>query len=760
MKIKKIYKNNLINYCLFFLICLVFANAKVGELNPFLYAFFFAGLYVGINEKIFSIFALGASLLVMPTLQNFFITLTIVAVGVVVLYIHKLFKKSYYLPTNILTYIVSLVTFIYYNLTNIKFIVAYIILGVITLFVCVVVLQVVFIRKNCLKLTLDESICFMFFLTLIGLGLSNVYIYEFSIFNLFLSLVVFVSVAISNPTLTYCLVLSLSFGAALNNFSLLPVAEFMIVAMLASMFSMPHKLKIVLVSIVGNVVIQYLFVVQNFSLFYHTLPLILAGLAFISIPNKFLQNLSNLVYVKKSELSSRSVINTTRKNLRKRMSELSNVFLDMKQIHLNMVKKEMSKEEYISMLNREIMCSCCKQCLDKNRCTRSLGTDNKSDLQMLLEISINKGKITLLDIPASLSNRCAKVNQLIALVNRLSDEYKQYRRIIEDVNNVKILLADQMGAVSSLLLDIGKEIDTNVKFDVANENKIISKLLSNNVFCKEVLIYNEKNKNVTVELIAKNKNLNNAILEKIVSQTLKLPMAITKVLPLEETDLNSITLTKKSKYDCVFGLSSCNKSGEIECGDCHSIIRLNKNKFLLALCDGMGSGKNAHVMSAITLGLIENFYKVGFDNEIIVESVNKLLAVNNQESYSTLDVCVLDLDKCVADFIKVGAPFGVLKRESSIEIVKGGALPIGALDSITPVISKSVITIKDIIILATDGITDAFETEENLVEYISKLATNNPQTIADAILNEALHLNNMRAKDDMTVLVARTYLKN
>jgi len=216
MKIKKIYKNNLIKYCLIFLICLVFANAKVGELNPFLYAFFFAGLYVGINEKIFSIFALGASLLVMPTLQNFFITLTIVAVGVVVLYIHKLFKKSYYLPTNILTYIVSLVTFIYYNLTNIKFIVAYIILGVITLFVCVVVLQVVFIRKNCLKLTLDESICFMFFLTLIGLGLSNVYIYEFSIFNLFLSLVVFVSVAISNPTLTYCLVLSLSFGAGLR----------------------------------------------------------------------------------------------------------------------------------------------------------------------------------------------------------------------------------------------------------------------------------------------------------------------------------------------------------------------------------------------------------------------------------------------------------------------------------------------------------------------------------------------------------------
>ena len=61
--------------------------------------------------------------------------------------------------------------------------------------------------------------------------------------------------------------------------------------------------------------------------------------------------------------------------------------------------------------------------------------------------------------------------------------------------------------------------------------------------------------------------------------------------------------------------------------------------------------------------------------------------------------------------------------------------------------------------MATDGITDSFKTYEDFVEFVGGLATNNPQTIAEAILNEALHLNGMSAKDDMTVLVARTYLK-
>jgi len=161
----------------------------------------------------------------------------------------------------------------------------------------------------------------------------------------------------------------------------------------------------------------------------------------------------------------------------------------------------------------------------------------------------------------------------------------------------------------------------------------------------------------------------------------------------------------------------------------------------------------------MTLGLIESFYKVGFDNEIILESVNKLLAINNQETYSTLDVCLLDLEKEIADFIKVGAPVGFIKREASIEMVDGSALPIGALENITPATHKTTISTQDIVIMATDGIIDAFETYENVVEFVSGLATNNPQTIAETILNEALALNNMSAKDDMTVLVARTYLK-
>ena len=759
MKIKKINLNSVLKYFTLCFVSLILAQAKISGLSPFLFAFYFACIYVCVDEKLISAFTLIGVVTAGFDLENILVGVTVVAVGLIVFYIHKFAKKRIHLATIFISFLISNVTYGYYNFLQYEHLIAFLILGLVCLFVYITVLQVMFLRKNCFKLTLDESICFLFAISSIGLGLAPVYIFNFSLCRLFIAVALLICVAVGSQSLTYSTILSFSLGVALFDGSLIPVAEFVILALLASVFSMPNKFKILFMLIVGDLFVQYFFISQHMDIVYAILPIVIAAIIFVLLPNRFLNSLTDLVYVKKSEITSRNVINTTRKNIKKRMVELSNVFLDMKQIHMNMTKRELTKDELIAMLTREILSSSCKDCLDKNRCTRSLGLDNKSNLELLVEIAINKGKVTLLDVPSALTNRCSKINNLITLINRMIDEYRQYKSMMADVNNVKILMADQMGAVSRLLLDVGDEIDTNVRFDIARENKIISRLLSLNVQCKEVLLYTEKNEDISAVIVVKSEHSYNPIIEKVLTETLKVPMQITKITPLEESGFNSVQLRKKNKFDCIFGLASCNKAGNDESGDCHSIIRLGGNKFLLALCDGMGAGKAAHKMSAMTLGLIENFYKVGFDNDVILESVNKLLAINNHENYSTLDVCLIDLEKEIADFIKVGSPFGLIRRENNIDVVEGGALPIGALDSIAPSTFKTTISTKDIVILATDGVVDMFETSENMIEFVSQLASNNPQTIAETILNEALRLSGMSAKDDMTVLVARTYLK-
>ena len=61
-------------------------------------------------------------------------------------------------------------------------------------------------------------------------------------------------------------------------------------------------------------------------------------------------------------------------------------------------------------------------------------------------------------------------------------------------------------------------------------------------------------------------------------------MCVCDVRQSERVGLVCVNLKTAPMFDCVFGLASCNKSGNQECGDCHSIIRLSSNRFLLALC--------------------------------------------------------------------------------------------------------------------------------------------------------------------------------
>ena len=131
----------------------------------------------------------------------------------------------------------------------------------------------------------------------------------------------------------------------------------------------------------------------------------------------------------------------------------------------------------------------------------------------------------------------------------------------------------------------------------------------------------------------------------------------------------------------------------------------------------------------------------------------------SSDVFTALDVGVLDLKNGTLDTIKIGGPLGFIKHQDSTEIIDAGALPLGILEELRPSISKTVVGHGDNIILMTDGVLDAFENEEVLRNFINNIEIKNPQTMADKILNEAIHLNNQAPNDDMTVFVVRVLEK-
>ena len=111
------------------------------------------------------------------------------------------------------------------------------------------------------------------------------------------------------------------------------------------------------------------------------------------------------------------------------------------------------------------------------------------------------------------------------------------------------------------------------------------------------------------------------------------------------------------------------------------------------------------------------------------------------------------------DFIKYGAPYGFIINDTGIKIVESSSLPLGILENIEVSVSKTDIQNGDVLLFFTDGISDAFSSSVDMIDFLRTLPSKNPQTLADEVMNKAILLNGGIKKDDMTTLAVRIFEK-
>ena len=222
---------------------------------------------------------------------------------------------------------------------------------------------------------------------------------------------------------------------------------------------------------------------------------------------------------------------------------------------------------------------------------------------------------------------------------------------------------------------------------------------------------------------------------------------------------SAITMRPAPLLDAAFGLSSICKDGSPRSGDTHSLIKIDDARFLVALSDGMGSGNLAYQTSKTAVSLIESFYKAGLDGNLVINMVNKVLALGTEDSFSAIDVMSVNLFNLTADFIKVGSPHSYLLGSDSIRIIEGNSLPLGILDELSPTGISVNLEEGSTVMLISDGVADAFGSSTDFISYLKGLRTKNPQTLADEVCSRALTLLDGKAKDDMTVICVRIFKK-
>lgn len=666
---------------------------------------------------------------------------------------HRKLKKN---KLNILIFwILSLVGYISVGLGDSKAILAMVVsiaLGILYLFASLVYFDATILKGLLGKTNIDEKICGGVILIVFGIGISRVHIGIVSI-GLMVAMALLLSI-------TYLFSLGTSMGSsaligigfALGYGDPTYISLLLLLALVAYVFRCRFRF----VSAVSSVLVYigYNIIFGMGLALGDIIGVSLGSVLYLLLPARTLKS----VFLSEGEskgIALQNAFDGSKKYLISRVNELGKIFGQMDGVYRGMVRGNLNDVDAKKMLREELISSVCSKCPSVGECYRSSGTFMENCMDILISTGYEKGKILLIDLPEYLTSNCSRTGAILQYANNIIGAYGEYRDSVSNLDTSRLLIADQLSGVSKLLESLGREVNVSINFDNKYSAIIKENLGYIGVVCIECVVYESVN-DTTINVIVKNNSVNDRRLEETVSRVMCGKYGVVCKEDGEFPATQYITLKNLPKYNIAFGSARATKSGEACSGDSYSVVDIGDGKYMLSICDGMGSGKGAGKLSSLTISLIENFYRAGFDNDIILGSVNKLLSLTEEENFSTIDLCLIDCKGGLYDFIKLGATTGyILHSDGTIDEISSSGLPVGVLEDVRPHITKKLISNMDIVLILSDGVSDVLG--DRIKSVIRNLDTVNPQVLADGILSTALSINGGVASDDMTIIAVRVF---
>ncbi len=753
-----------IKYIGIFLTFFILANAGInGEMYPFVMGAFFAFMWCNQNVFIMLPLYILANYLISFSVYLLVANLIMSVVFVLIYFIHYKLKKPFK-PLHILIYscicsLPKLMVGVFILNSNIYLCFVELFVSLLFTFACIKFFECISVRGITGRLTNLETICAMSFVGAFSCGIMFFTFGDFYLIKLIGVIVALVLGYVGNVSSLLLTMLAIAIGTLINGGNASLFCVLVLYGTVASIFKTSNKF----ISVVALIGIECLCGFYfNFYLNYTVisfLPVLIGSFLYIICPVKYLNNFSNEFLSNLCSISHQSVINRNRQMLYTRLIELSDVFAEMNKIFRGMIRGGLVSADAKRLLIAEVKNKNCKDCSNYGKCYRVFNAETTNALNLMVNACFEKGKVNLLDVPTIFAGKCERLNSVVGGFNDLISQYKNYEGLVNSIDSGKVLLAEQLGGVSQIMKDLSKEVNGQVNFEKGKEKRIIDELTYNNIVCLEALVFRENDNVMSVTLSVRESDLNEKIISRVVGKACGHKMEVANCSASNKSGFNVVTLKSAPKYDVVFGVASKTKTGSVKCGDCYSVLKIKDGKYLFAICDGMGSGAVAEDISSTALGLLENFYKAGFDKDIILSSINKLLSLSGEDVFSALDICVVDTVCGTGDFIKMGAPESYIKHKDTTDNIQIGALPLGIMQNAEPKSKTVCVTSGDKIILCSDGVVDSFFGEQNLKDYINNMVGTTPQIIADKIIKTALEKNNNIAKDDMTILVVKIFEK-
>ena len=477
---------------------------------------------------------------------------------------------------------------------------------------------------------------------------------------------------------------------------------------------------------------------------------------YLFIPSKVFANIRDKLTVYKDNNLGKYALNRSRLSISGKLFEISSVFDEMSASIKKLSENADEEKQATADMGDELFVKCCSGCKKLSEC-RSRLFPSDDDLGKIVSLATAKGRLNLADLPSAFSSKCSHQEKIVEAANDLVALSERELLKAESMKHGRELILAQTDGLSEVLKNIACK--TSMRLETKGElaGAISKNLLSAGIYAYETQVFGEGN-DTEINVLLPKKQATSKLLLKAVKEIIGFSVTMTDVFNVSE-ELTAITLKRTPVFDAAFSVAQKTKSDKEKSGDTHSVTKISEGKFLIALNDGMGSGKKASETSATTISLIETFYKAELSSETVLSTVNKILSFNGEDNFTALDIGVIDLFSGSADFIKIGSPYSFVITKDAVKIVEGSSLPLGILDELHPTVCKTELHSGDVVVFVSDGISDAFGSSSDFIDFLSAQRALNPKSLADNILEKALLLDGQVAKDDMTAFCVRIFKK-
>ena len=405
----------------------------------------------------------------------------------------------------------------------------------------------------------------------------------------------------------------------------------------------------------------------------------------------------------------------------------------------------------------------CQTCFKKDYCwAKNFNTTYDGMSKIMHDLEHNHGQLSQ-KVKREWAKHCTRSNQVIEAIRHELTFYQANQKLKRQVKESRKLVANQLQGVSEVMGNFAKEIQRERENHEAQEEQILDALQSFGLDVSQVEIFSLTQGNVDIEMTVPSSYANGEC-EKLIAPLLSDICGENIVVQQEEQlflggDIH-VTFRSSKRFTVNMGVAHAAKDGGLVSGDSYSTIELGMGKYAIAISDGMGNGERAHHESNETLQLLRKILLSGIEEKVAIKSVNSILSLRTtDEIFSTLDLAIIDLQDASSRFLKIGSTPSFIKRGNQIKKIQASNLPIGIIQEFEVDVVSEQLKAGDLLVMMSDGVFEGPRHVENyelwMKRKLKELQTDEPQEIADLIMEEVIRSGTGEIKDDMTIIVAR-----